>query len=445
MCRQQAPEIAQDSTTIQCCSTTMQEAEAEYMIVGNIRDGEEELVEAEILQFVRQVLQTAKADITNNSPNGARAITYDQLGRLLQRRLTVHQFNFVFTELIRDVDLHEVLKKVDHRQFATKIEKQTIARTINYLNHDPDGVAIKGKAVTTTCVQLLTNICQLYGGANMLHAFGAVGTIDCVVAGFVFTAFSMNEIRRYRSGEITSKVEMFKNIGEHAVGCISSTTAGLGVGYVGGMGGAYVGMQVGAFLGPAGAAAGAFGGCLLGAIAGSIAGSMTMDALGRLAYRKLFPRSGTRTVEEEVDREVALSLREKADAAAATLGIKDVSVLSFSEARIRYRKLLVAHHPDRFQASPENIQEEQKNKTIEILSAWSVVNTYYQTLPRSADDDDVDPWEAGDAFVKLSVLRERISTTAGDSWRVVRSWFGDLGLGRPLTVNEQIDTVVIYT
>ena len=432
MCRGAATK-AVDTTAIQLHSATMQQARNDQIEVriGVTAGDRKELQEQNVVEFIRRSLASAVANIKASYPDeGERAVTYQRLQQKLGSKLSRDEYNSVFTELVKDADMLEVLQNIDKKMCATKIEKSSTSRTLIRAMHDPDNKAIVMKTSVNSFFQIMFS--SISGGVDSLaHATAA----DVLVAGFMMVAFNTAEIYKYRAGEI-SGLDCLRNIVEHTVGCTASVAGCV----AGGGAGAYIGGIVGSSV----PIIGTVMGVACGTILGSVIGSSGADFTARKAFRSWFPGVKSETTSIEVEREIRLTMEEKATEAAVTFKIS-LKHNSFSEAKKRFRRVLIANHPDRFNNRPQDIQDQQKKKVMKILSDWAIVRLYYKEY-HVDNGCEVDEDEGNDeGFVHINTLKQQVQTSMGVGWKIVRCWFGDNNnIGRPLSKNEKIETVELY-
>lgn len=420
---------SEDSTDLQQ-GLSLQSARDNHVLVpvGPGTAGADSVAEEDVVRFVRQILTSQRQSMTS-AGNAEMRNMYDDLRHHL-RDLSMMEYELVFTELVKDVNLHHLLRNIDSKLYETKTEVSVVQKTVEYMFNDPNMTAVAARAGINTAGQVIAALFSGSVSKSLIHFTG----MDAGLAAFTFVIFAVNELSRYRRGEI-SRTEALKNIGEHSVGAVCGTAGCV----AGGMAGASIGGAVGSVVPVAGTALGA----AIGTIIGAILGSFASDSLGRLAYRKVLPRIEKVEESSECEQQVLRGLAEVAAEAAEKLGI-NLQHHDFAEAKSRYRKMLLRNHPDRFQGQPEEVITKQHEKMLEILSSWSLVRLYYKEHP-GVTAEWVQVESPDDAFILVNVLRRKVHECGQDVWKYVRCWFGDLGLGRDLDVEkEMITTMQVY-
>jgi hypothetical protein len=175
---------------------------------------------------------------------------------------------------------------------------------------------------------------------------------------------------------------------------------------------------------------------VFGAIFFMCTGSYVADFAARKAYRKALPKEKSCVEEREELVEHTMSKLEIAQKAADKFGV-NLNSHSFEEAHIRFRKMLLAAHPDKHpNASAEHL-EELTAETRDIIACWGIVRLHY------AEAGAVAECEVDETFVTTTVLYAWDAALNG--WKVVRSWCGNIGLGRNIDpATERLDQVTIY-
>jgi hypothetical protein len=372
--------------------------------------GEDIIADEDVLRVVRDAMRAVNASVL---PLGL-------LKRALAKRLTMAQYQLVFLELVKEQDLYNVLIKLDSKLSERKTITQRAQEVVVHTIEDTDTSAIACRAVAGTIADTL--ITGLTRGLSGFQSF-KVGT-DAVTNTLVFSVFAILEIYRCSKGEITAAT-MRRNIGEHATGSIA------------GFAGSWAGFKVGASIGVVCGTAipipfiGSVAGGVIGGITGLFLGGMIMDGAGRWVYRKFLPNEKTELREYDETVEVLMTPIEIVKKAALKLNI-DIEVDAFADANTRFRRKLLANHPDK--APPNSTAEELERRcaeTRDLLSCWQVVRTYYQ------DEGRLDPEESEEAFIILCVLQALNTVT--NTWETVRSWFenASAGVEHPLNPAEQ--------
>ena len=280
----------------------------------------------------------------------------------------------------------------------------------------PDSVAIASRAVVATVgsagFDLLT---------NGLTGFGSAGFGACAVSNTVmFLCFTGIEIFQWCIG-LRFGSEVVKNIGEHAVGN--------GFGAVGAYGGFQVGATIGTLFAPV-------VGTVFGGVIGSIIGGLMWDGFGRAIYRHFVPGKKTETIEKDVTEEHVLTPQELAEKAASKFH-SDINYDTFDEAQAKYRRHLLANHPDKHPDVSEEKRKQLTAETADILACWNIIREYYQ----NRGDEVQSNCEEG--FVKIFAYQ--ILDMATQKWRTVRTFLDHVNFGREIDpTKEKLKEMVIY-
>jgi hypothetical protein len=386
-----------DTTTIQLNALTLRDGVLRANDVGSAYpfgcqlvgpDRPKIFATAETIAIVRQEIERLRVG----------ELTYDRFHYELRSRLTIPQLELAFQMLLADEDFHDVIKRMDTRNCETVTERNVrtiVRRTIEGYNF---GAVLTRSLISTT---LLSGLFLNQG----------------------FLLFSGVELYRWATGKISRK-DCFLNIGEH---CIGSYTGVVGAFY-----GFEYGAIIGTFLAPG-------VGSVIGAILGVYIGGFSMDAAGRCAYRVLVPRTTETNITEDVVEERPCTPMEIAQKAADKFGVK-LEDHTFGEAQRRYRRMLLANHPDKFPDASIEEKEQKKLETTDILACWEIVREYYEDHPHPTAGDNVGDVDEG--FLTAFVLKVKDAVTG--QWKAVRSWWGELGLGRDLEENERVDQLTLY-
>ena len=346
----------------------------------------------------------------------ATKLELSELKKALRSRLTMEQYQIVFVELIKHEDLHKVLKQLDKRKFETRTTVKKVQQMIVRTIESPDSVAIASRAAVATVgsagFDLLT-----YG----LTGFGSAGFGACAVSNSVmFSFFTAIEIYQWSKG-LRSGTEVVKNIGEHAVG----NTCGA----VGAFGGFKLGAVIGTFCAPG-------VGTVIGGVIGSIIGGLICDGSGRAIYRHFVPGKQTETIEENVTEEHVLTPQELAEKAASKFHI-NINYDTFEEAQAKYRRHLLANHPDKHPDVSEEKRKQLTAETADILACWNIIREYYQNRGDEVESD------CEEGFVKIFAYQ--IFDKATQQWHTVRTFFDHVSFGREIDpTKEKLEEMVIY-
>ncbi|CAF1550997.1 unnamed protein product, partial [Didymodactylos carnosus] len=330
----------------------------------------------------------------------ASRLDFRRLKVALKERLTIAQYQLVFVELIKDENLHGVLKQLDSRKFerrsVTRSVQEMVVRTIE----SPDNKAIVSRAVIGTAGSAVFDL-----ATKGISGFVNASATGCAASnGVMFAIFSAVELYRWSKG--ADGREVAKNIGEHAVGSLC--------GFSGGYGGFFGGAAAGAAIGSAVPIIGTAIGGVIGGIIGTLFGGLVCDAAGRWVYRKFLPRKETARVDTKENVEHQITPEEVAEKAAEKFGI-NLQLDSFEEAQARFRRRLLGSHPDKH---PDASEEERKRLTAEttdILACWLIVREYYN------DRGQVESADCEEGFIKAFALK--VFEAATNQWRVARTYF----------------------
>ena len=339
-----------------------------------------------------------------------------ELTKALRRRHTMEQYQIVFVELIQNENLHSVLKQLDKRKFETRtmvtMVKQMVVRAIR----SPDNVAIACRAGIATVgsagLELL---------ANGLSAFGTAGFGACAVSNsLMFSIFTGIELYQCSKG-LRSGSEAAKNIGEHAIGNAC--------GAVGAWAGLKGGVCIGTIFAPG-------YGTVIGGLIGLLLGGLILDGSGRAIYRQIVPGKKTKTIENDVIEERELTPQELAEKAALKFHI-DINYDTFDEAQAKYRRRLLANHPDKHPDVSEEDRKRLTAETADILACWNIIREYYKDRGDEVESD------CEEGFIKIFAYQ--ILDVATQHWRTVRTFFDHVDFGREIDpTKEKLKEIVIY-
>jgi len=159
------------------------------------------------------------------------------------------------------------------------------------------------------------------------------------------------------NGNLTMKQLMKRLVSTTASVCTTAVAT-----VYGGAWGASLGAAFGATLGPLGP---------LGIILGSVLGSLVTGAVSGLVTNYA-AHYLTDLVWPDGDEEEILAKRKTLHDAMNVLGC--TPGMDLKQIGKRYRRLALAHHPDKSQG------ENHKQTFYEIVMAWEIVNTYYKQL-----------------------------------------------------------------
>ncbi len=412
----------QDSTAVQLRETTLNDClslyddlkqDYPYGCLLFTEHGPQELIAThDVQQVVRQAMEAVKASRLDSR----------RLKAALKERLTVAQYQLVFVELIKDENLHGVLKQLDSRKFERRSVTRSIQQMVVLTIESPDNLAIISRAAIGTAGSVLSDLATkgISGFANA-SAAGCAGS-----NGAMFAIFSAVELYRWSKG--ADGREVAKNIGEHAVGSFG----GFGGGYFGCKSGVAVGTAVGSVVPLIGTAIGG----VIGGIIGTLIGGLVLDAAGRWVYRKVLPRKETAHVDMEEHVEQQITPEEVAKKAAEKFGI-NLQLDSFEEAHARFRRRLLDSHPDKHPEASEEERERLTADTIDILACWLIVREYYN------DSGQIEGTDCEEGFIKAFALK--VFEVATNQWQVVRTYFHLVNLGRDIDPKtEKIEEITFY-
>ena len=363
---------------------------------------------------IDQVLQRIKVAI--------HAVNNDSDVKLLKRsfrQLSIKQYDIVFDELIKDVEFHEILKKIDRSKMEKIANKQRkkLQRMIFEMATSLKLNAIVARGVVTTTINIF--------GAIIEAAVNQTTQIDsfaefCTVA---FALFSGIELMRFLRHELAGK-ELVKNIGEHSSGCVAS--------FGGTMLGVYACTKVGGSLGPMGR--------FFGSVLSCIFPGTICNVAGRLLFRKLFPPTTRVFLEKTNILEIQIRQQAMAKTAAEKLKI-NFEKHSFKEAQQRFRQILLSNHPDKYPDASLDRKAELTAETTEILRYWEIVKEYYKTLGK------YDETAESGSYIELYVFK--VLNTINGHWKTVRTFFADRNFdgqakGIEGQTNERVEVVKVY-
>lgn len=421
ICYQQVTAV-HDSAAIQLRPTTLNDSMSTYddlkrdypygSLLFQERTPEIRFANADIQRIVREAMEAVNASRLDSR----------RLKTALKEQLTVAQYQLVFVELIKDENLHGVLKQLDNRKFeqrsVTTMVREMVVRSIE----SPDPIAVVARAAIGTAGSAAFDLAM-----KGVSGFTQASAAGCAASNAVmFAVFAAVELYRWSKG--LDGQEAAKNIGEHAIGSV----LGFGGGYVGYLGGASVGAAVGSVVPVIGTVVGG----VLGGIIGMLFGGLACDATGRFVYRKALPRKETAHVDTETTVEQRLTPEEIAQKAADKFGIK-FNLDSFEDAQRRFRRKLLDNHPDKH---PEASEEEHKRLTAEtrdILACWLIIREYYN------DRGQVEGADCEEGFIKVFAVR--VLDAATNQWRLVRTYFGIFEPDHHVDpATEKIEEVTFY-
>ena len=412
----------QDSTAVQLRKTTLNDSLSLYddlrqdypygCLLFNDRVPQELIATPDVQQVVRQAMEAVTAS----------RLDFRQLKVALKERLTVAQYQLVFVELIKDENLHGVLKQLDSRKFERRSITRSVQEMVVCTIESPNNLAIASRAAIGTTGSAVFDL-----ATKGISGFANASAAGCAVSnGVMFAIFSAVELYRWSKG--ADGCEVAKNIGEHAVGSLY----GFGGGYLGSLGGAAVGATIGSVVPIVGTVIGG----VIGGIIGTLFGGLVCDAAGRWFYRKLLPRKETAYVDTDENVERQITPEEVAKKAAETFGI-NLQLDSFEEAHARFRRRLLKSHPDKHPDASQEERERLTAETTDILACWLIVRENYN------DRGQVEGADCEEGFIRAFALK--VFEAATNQWRVARTYFHHVKLDRDIDpVAEKIEAITFY-
>jgi len=313
------------------------------------------------------------------------AVPIHELRAALDNQLTAGERELAFLQLNQHVDLHQTLVDLNaalvrRNGVWSEVARHMILRTVE----GQDSTAMAGRAMVSVAGDVIGTVAC---GVNSVKSFG---TTNALTNGVVCLILGSVDVYRWSKGEISAN-ELACNIGEHVSGCSAA------------LGGAMAGAYAGAVAGP------------VGAVLGALLGGFLADLIARKAYRAGVNDLCTAFGKDE-ESEDAARMRAQNDAA-ITLGV-DLQRDGFALAKSKFRRMILETHPDRARA---NNTAEDNATAARIIAAWQIVRGFYETMDEL---DDGDGGKEPEAFIVVTVMKSR--QTASDSWKIVRTWFGEM-------------------
>lgn len=339
----------------------------------------------------------------------ATTLNWIQLRSLLYQKLSYGQIQIVYTELIKDVDLGEIVKQVfNANELAANCLQDHMGLMARMIERD-DWKSIGARAAVSTVVELaellFTNVSTFSTGEGISNAI--VGIIFCSI-----------DLYRWSKGEISNTYLGFR-LTEHTLGCAAA------------FGGAVAGGAVAVAIGAAS------GGIL--ALVGVIIGGFIGDFVARSIVRWCHNQYINMSAEERLKEYTTMV------AQAGSLCNVNIQEHTLKEANSRYRKKALLCHPDKFANESPEVRKQKEEEFKNLFAAWQLVRQYYANHPGLNDDGDVTE-EYHEGFVEVWVLRAR--ETVDGAWRFVRAFYADAihDINDPANHTElrDIEQVVIY-
>lgn len=304
-----------------------------------------------------------KIKATMKDRNLFKGRTVDELKNIMRSKLSIEELELAFVELVKDVDLHEVLKQIDARMFDKTVLDTRMREAIHHAIAAKDSDAIIARALLGTGGAAVTG--GVIGGVHALRCFH-VG-IEGVSNAVMFFLFSAVEIGRWAASEGKMTTEtLFVNIGEHF--------AGSSMGLLGGWGGAVAGGLAGAALGSAIPIIGTLVGGIVGTILGLLIISTATDTTSRTCYRIVLPRNEGRpdAVIQRAQIELGVSVEHH----------------TYEEARTRFRNKILSNHAHAIsEKDPKKLQQLAVD-SCEKIACWCIVREYYAAQNGIEDQTD---------------------------------------------------------
>merc|ERR1719502_2472919 len=343
-------------------------------------------VDEKFLQQVRDAMKEVKAG----------HLKFDKLQSELKTKLTVAQMQVVQIQLFANTDLYQVVSSRDelalhHYEYwkrkcqrlivtcfeAERFADMTIETTLSR-SAAATGAAVGMEMMTEGAAQAG----KTFSGACQGAAAGACGVVAL--------GLSLFEAYRWGKGEITGK-EAWVNVGEHTL-----------------------------------TGAAAFGGiCAGGGIAAAtscavpvlwpLGCAILFSFLVKYGYGWCVEKSG---ILEEDKLEQSRAIAVKAAAKMLRINVPNDPKHpthgddSFYVAKIKFREMILAEHPDKF---PEEQRPVQTEKAAGLLTSWQLVRGHYERGDVLLDEDE--------GFISVFVRKTR--KTIDEQWSVVRMWFGE--------------------
>ena len=115
----------------------------------------------------------------------------------------------------------------------------------------------------------------------------------------------------------------------------------------------------------------------------------------------------------------------------------DINSFTFEEAQARYRRILVANHPDKHPGASEEERKRLTAETADILACWLIIREYYN------DRGDIVESDCEEGFIKTYAYQ--VLDMATQQWRTVRSYFDHVNFGREIyPTKERFKEITIY-
>ena len=186
LCRQSILAVS-DTTALQLLPLTLADSLSTYeslkkeYLLGCLLFGTDPITSTDdVYKIVQQAMKAVDAS----------KLELRELKTALRRRLTMEQYQIVFVELIKNEDLHSVLKQLDKRKFETRTIVTTVKQMVVRAIRSPDSVAIASRAAVATVGSVGFDL--MFHG---LSGFGSAGFGACAVSNaVVFSIFTGIEI-----------------------------------------------------------------------------------------------------------------------------------------------------------------------------------------------------------------------------------------------------------
>jgi hypothetical protein len=339
----------------------------------------------------------------------ATTLNWIQLRSLLYQRLSYGQIQIAHAELIKDVDLREIVRQVfSANELSASCLQDHMGLMARVIERD-NWESIGARAAVSTAVELaellFTNVSTFSTGEGISNA--VVGIVFCSV-----------DLYRWSKGEISDTYLAFR-LTEHTLGCAAA------------FGGAVVGGAVAVAIGAAS------GGIL--ALVGVIVGGFVGDFVARYIVRWGYNTYISMSAEERLKEYTTMVAR------AGVICNVNIQEHTLKEANSRYRKKALLCHPDKFANEPPKVRQQKEEEFKDLFGAWQLVRQYYADNPGINDDGDVTE-EYHEGFVEVWVLRVR--ETVDDAWKFLRAFYEDAihDIQDPANHTDlrQIEKIVMY-
>lgn len=354
----------------------------------------------------------------------AGTLTANELMAAMHRELTTYQQECVWAELSKDVDMHQVILKMDQSKLIQYNQAAYFRSLIKHVLNKDDNSALAGRAVIGT-VGIVADLAIEGISTNVFKYFAGA---DIISGAATFVVFSAIELSKWANDPTYTNQALAINCGEHAVGCTAGAV-GAWAGFAGGVaaGAALAGGPLGVILG----------------LLGMIGASFVADFGARKAYRK-----GIEVYAQKAEGDVEKEKRRLVGSMANSIGI-NLERDNFAAAKRIFREEILRTHPDK--GSSEEDKNSRSERTMELISAWQIVRAYYKDVMHDSGlcETHGDAQDAREPESSVEVFCMKVKKHGSETWTTVRSWFGGRGnvqVGETETENgmERIERELIY-